>query len=197
MNIASCVFASHNPGKAREVALVLAEFGVHCITVAELEVQKGPAPKPEETAGTYEGNARIKAEAFFKWCQLPSLADDAGLEVAALQGEPGVDSAVYAGPQADSQANIDKLLSALKGVTHREARFVSQLYLKTEHGVYLERAFLEGRIIEEMRGQGGFGYDSVFVPKGESLTLAEIKAERGEGYATHRVKALRALFSKK
>lgn len=197
MKSGQLVFASHNPGKALEVNQTVSSFGLCVAPLSVIEEQFGPAPKPEETADTYEGNARIKAQAFFQWCSFPSLADDAGLEVFALGGEPGVISAHYAGHGASAKQNMDKLLHVLEGVKDRRARFVSQLYLATSKGTFLERASLEGTIELNPRGTGGFGYDALFVPAGESRTLAEIKFDGKEDFPTHRVLALRALFSRK
>ncbi len=196
MEINQFVFASHNPGKAIEVNKTVAALGYAVLPLNLIEAQFGPAPHPEETADTYEGNARIKSQAFFSWCGVASLADDAGLEVFALSGEPGVVSAHYAGQGASSKQNMDKLLLVMDGVTDRRARFISQLFLTTAKGVFLERAALNGRIEAAPRGSGGFGYDALFVPDGEALTLAEIKAKGSADYPTHRVLALRALFAR-
>jgi XTP/dITP diphosphohydrolase len=187
------LFASNNPGKLSEVRYVADSFSLEILNPAELG--KGTPPNPEETASTYLGNAKIKAESFFQWSGLPSLADDTGLEVDALAGSPGVFSARYAGPSATSEANVRKLLDSLRGVEVRTARFYCLLYFIVDRqNVLTAEAYLDGSIAQEPRGGGGFGYDNIFEVAGSGHTLAELKADGGH-IETHRVLACRKLFS--
>lgn len=155
------------------------------------------APDPEETGETFEANARIKAEAWCAATGLPALADDSGLEVEALGGEPGIRSARYAGVHGDTAANNAKLLRALEGVPQggRGARFVCALALalpgqptRTLRGVCV------GRIADAPSGAGGFGYDPLFIPEGHSRSFADLPAEvkatlshRAQAFARARV----------
>lgn len=154
-------------------------------------------PDPEETGETFEANARIKAEAWCAATGLPALADDSGLEVEALGGEPGIRSARYAGVHGDTAANNAKLLRALEGVPQgrRGARFVCALALalpgqptRTLRGVCV------GHIADAPSGAGGFGYDPLFIPEGYSRSFADLPAEvkatlshRAQAFARARV----------
>lgn len=186
------LLASSNKGKLAEAREFLEKAGFGVISPAEIP---GAPPIIDETGATYEANARLKAEGFFNWARIAALSDDTGLEVVGLGGGPGVQSARYAGEAASSEGNKLKLLSALQGKIgrEREARFVCCLCLCAESGA--ERFFwgeLKGRIAEAESGSGGFGYDSVFIPEGESRSLASLKAENSL-YPTHRTRALEAL----
>lgn len=189
------LFASTNRGKLVEVRQIAGEFGIAIRDLAELEPERGLAPEVDESADSYEGNARLKAEAYAAWSGMITLADDTGLEVAALGGKPGVRSARYAGPDADGAANRTRLLGELTGVDQREARFVCVLVLVVPEGAGREsRAALEGRISLNAAGSGGFGYDSIFFLPQYGMTLAEAKAQQ-VSVETHRIKALRQLFA--
>jgi len=200
------LFASSNKGKIQEVVTELSGSGVLIIAPACLTGPSsllygfseplGAEPEVEETANSYLGNARLKAEAFFKWSGLPSLADDSGLEVDALNGEPGIFSSRYAGENCDAEENIKKLLRALEGCHQRSARFRSVLCLKLNNNKFVSaEGVLEGLIAEEPKGSGGFGYDSVFVVKERGKTLAELKSTETI-VETHRHRALQSLLSK-
>ncbi len=192
------VLATNNLHKADEMANALDFEGWRFETLA----QAGLASDPEEDAGTFEGNARIKAQAAWdaaraagKRCAV--LADDSGLEVDALDGAPGVYSSRYAGADGDDDANNAKLLAALEGVpdAQRTGRFVCTLVLLDEGGAEtVARGTVEGRIGHELRGGEGFGYDPLFLPDafGGELTLAEVPQER-KAEVSHRGNALRAL----
>lgn len=187
------LFASGNEGKYKEVSSIGESFGLRILHPRDLGMP-GPPPEVEENAPDYLGNARLKAEAFKRWSGLPSLADDTGLEVDALEGGPGVHSARYSEPGATPARNIEKLLAALDGVSNRSARFYCLLYLALDERNHLTaEATLEGDIALERRGDGGFGYDSVFVVRGTGRTLAELKGAGGE-VETHRMAACRRLF---
>lgn len=148
----------------------------------------------EETGDTLWENALLKAEEGFQRTGMLSIADDTGLEVDALHGEPGVYSSRYAGEGATYQDNVDKMLRELNGVeaSARTARFSSVICCVCEGDE--PRRFdgvLEGTIIEQARGYNGFGYDPIFVPEGETQTLAELSAEE-KNSISHRGRALRA-----
>jgi XTP/dITP diphosphohydrolase len=151
-----------------------------------------------ESAPGYRENALAKARACNHGCHYPSLGDDSGLEVDALQGRPGARSHRYALPKAgetQDQSNIKKLLEELKSVPaeKRTARFICRLALVLEGTVLETEGVLEGTIATEPAGNGGFGYDPVFIPSGQTRTLAELGAEF-KNRISHRALAVRALM---
>ncbi len=151
-----------------------------------------------ESAPDYRSNALAKARACNHGCHYPSLGDDSGLEVDALQGRPGARSHRYALPKAgetQDQSNIKKLLEELKGVPaeKRTARFICRLALVLEGTVVETEGVLEGTIATEPSGKGGFGYDPVFIPAGQTQTLAELGAEF-KNRISHRALAVRSLM---
>lgn len=194
------ILATNNAHKADEIAKALDFPGWEFMTLS----QAGVASDPEEDAGTFEGNARIKARSAWEAARAAGLncavlADDSGLEVDALQGAPGVYSSRYAGADGDDAANNDKLLAELAGVPDEErtARFVCTLVLLDETGAEtVARGTVEGRIGHCLRGSEGFGYDPLFWPDAFEgrCTLAEVpQAEKAA--VSHRGNALRALRS--
>jgi len=182
------IFATANKHKLEEAQAILGP-GFTLITPASLGVT-GEIP---ETAETLEENALMKAEYLWNRFHKPCFADDTGLLAEALGGRPGVYSARFAGPEADPQKNMSKLLSELKGCTNKKARFetVAALILSPDEQ-YLFKGILEGEIVETPAGSGGFGYDPVFVPEGYDKTLAEITPEE-KNNISHRGKAMRKL----
>ncbi|MBC7253456.1 MAG: XTP/dITP diphosphatase [Actinobacteria bacterium] len=183
--------ATRNRGKVREIREALRELPLQLLTSEDFPEW----PVPEEKGSTFEENALEKAESLARFSGMPSLADDSGLEVEALGGAPGVSSAHYAGRHGDDAANIARLLEEMEGITGegRRARFVCVLALAGPRGEkLLVREACEGRIAEEPRGEGGFGYDPVFVPRGSSLTMAELDLEE-KNSLSHRGRALRRL----
>lgn len=182
------VIASHNPGKAREIADLLAPFGVQVTSVAALGL-----PEPEETGTTFADNARLKALAAAKGSGLLALADDSGLEVRALGGRPGVQSSRLAGPDKDFALAMRLIEGELKGATDRRANFACALALGWPDGhceVFEGR--VDGTLVWPPRGTRGFGYDPVFVANGRSITFGEM--EPGEKHAiSHRAQAFRKL----
>lgn len=181
------VVASQNPDKIAEIEAVLFSLGI--------EIERGHEwPEVDETEDTLAGNALLKARAVMAHTGRASIGDDTGLEVAALGGAPGVFSARYAGPAAKYADNVAKLLGELDGVADRAARFRTAVALVTPGGAELVvEGSLEGLIATEPRGEGGFGYDPVFVV-GE-VTLAEIDiAAKHE--ISHRARALQALHDR-
>jgi len=186
------VLATANPDKAREIADALRGSG------ADVDLLPRPAgvPDVEETGDTLEQNARLKAVALCEATGLPALADDTGLEVAALGGAPGVRSARYAGEGASYADNVAALLRAMDGLDgeRRRARFATVAIARWPDGREVA-AFgeVDGVIITEPRGDGGFGYDPVFVPlEGDGRTFAEMAPDEKHG-VSHRGRALRTL----
>ena len=184
------VVATANPDKVREIKAILAGSGV-------VLVPRPPeVPDVEETGETLEDNARLKAKALAEATGLPALADDTGLEVAALGGAPGVRSARYAGPGATYEDNVWALLAALAHAADddRRARFRTVALLRHPDGreVAAEGA-VDGSIALAPRGEGGFGYDPVFVPAdGDGRTFAEMSPEERNDLS-HRGRAFRVL----
>lgn len=185
------VLATRNPGKTAEMAARLAGLGYAVVSAADVP----GAPEVDETADTLAGNATLKATALYAHTGLPALADDTGLLVDALGGEPGVHSARFAGPEADDAANRARLLARLDGAADRSARFETVLALATDADVRLFAGVCAGRITTEERGAGGFGYDSLFVPDdGDGRTFAEMTKEE-KGRMSHRARALDAFVA--
>jgi XTP/dITP diphosphohydrolase len=185
------VVASANPDKVREIEVILRDALGD--TVALL-ARPREIPDIDETGRTLEENARLKAAGICRSTGIAAIADDTGLEVEALDGAPGVYSARYAGPEADYRANVAKLLRALAETTDRRARFRTVAMLVLPDGTELSA---EGSVLGEIapiaRGEGGFGYDSVFVPSsGDGRTYAEMSVEE-KNALSHRGKAFRAL----
>jgi len=181
------VFATHNPNKLEEIRQML-PAGICLRSLDEI----GCAEAIPETAPTLEGNARLKAEYVRERYGYDCIADDTGLEVEALGGAPGVYSARYAGPQADSRANTARLLEALHGKPHRNARFRTVIALTEGGTCRFFEGVVEGAITEAPRGEGGFGYDPVFRPSGYDRTFAEFSTDE-KNRISHRGKAFRAL----
>jgi XTP/dITP diphosphohydrolase len=182
------VLASANPAKAAEIAAILG---------AAVDLLPRPPEVPEviEDAGTLIGNARLKAAAIAAAADLPGLADDTGLEVAALGGRPGVETASFAGPGASDEANWGRLLAELADSDDRRARFrtIAMVVWPDGRELYAE-GVCDGEIVRNARGSGGFGYDSVFVPAvGDGRTFAEMSGDEKEAIS-HRGKAFAALL---
>jgi XTP/dITP diphosphohydrolase len=181
------VLASANPHKARELRDALPGW----------EIEPLGAELPEETGSSFYENARMKAE--FARTVTPDvviLAEDSGLEVEALGGAPGVRSARFAGPGASDADNVALLLAELQGVSNdrRGARFVAEIVcLPPAGGELAVRGAIEGTIAEEPRGSEGFGYDPVFVPAGETRTVAEL-GNAWKREHSHRARAARRLL---
>lgn len=180
--------ATGNKHKVEEIAAILKPLGYTVISADEL----GGLPDDiAENADTFRENALIKARACAKHWNKTVLADDSGLVVDALGGLPGVHSARYAGEGGNDGRNLDKLLRNMEGVENRTARFVTVIAIVTPDGKEsTAEGIVEGRIIHEKRGTGGFGYDPSFVPDGETLTFAELPAE-AKNSMSHRANALK------
>jgi XTP/dITP diphosphohydrolase len=186
------VVASHNAGKVREIAALLAPLGVEAVSAASLGL-----PEPQETETTFAGNAALKARAAAEASGLPALADDSGLEVAALGGAPGVYSARWAGEKRDfasAMARVRDEMQARKA-TDRSARFVCALALAAPSGrvdVFVGEA--RGEIVWPPRGDKGFGYDPIFEPHGYTRTFGEMSHEE-KLPLTHRARAFEKLIA--
>ncbi|HEX7015920.1 MAG TPA: RdgB/HAM1 family non-canonical purine NTP pyrophosphatase [Cyclobacteriaceae bacterium] len=180
------LFASNNEHKLSEVRSILGpDFRV--LSLADV----GFHEEIPETQDTMEGNAEQKVRYVFERHRMPCLADDSGLEVNALNGAPGVHSARYAGVHGNSAENIRLLLKNLDGVDDRSARFKCVLaYMDDTGHLHRFEGTVNGSILTEQRGTGGFGYDPVFVPKGYEKTFAEMK-DQEKNAISHRTNALR------
>lgn len=163
------VFATHNPNKLKEVQQLVPNQ----IELINLETIGCTTDIPE-TADTLEGNAKLKADFITNNYQLSCFADDTGLLVNSLKGEPGVYSARYAGTQADSNANMDKLLTNLSSKKDRSAYFQTVIALNLNGKTHIFEGKIEGVITASKRGENGFGYDPIFQPNGYKETFAEL-----------------------
>lgn len=164
------IIATHNPGKVRELRVILAELPLELRGAAEM-------PEVEETGATFAENAELKARAAAAWSGEWSLADDSGLEVDALGGRPGVHSNRFAGPNTTEAERNRRLLELLAGVPpeQRTARYRAAVALAAPDGrVWITEGACEGRIIDTARGEHGFGYDPHFLVPDYGLTMAEL-----------------------
>jgi XTP/dITP diphosphohydrolase len=194
------VIATHNPGKLAEMRDLLSRYGVEAVSADDLGLGE-----PEETGTSFRDNARIKADAAAKAAQLPAFADDSGLAVDALGGQPGIHSARWAGDAKDftgAMTRIERLMQE-RGATSadkRGAHFVSALCVTWPDGHREEtEARVEGTMVWPPRGTAGFGYDPVFLPNGHSRTFGEMTSDEKHGLPprglglSHRAKAFVAL----
>ena len=184
------VFATNNAHKLQELRQMLGDrYEVLCLT------DIGCHEDIPETADTIEGNARMKAEYVKEHYGYDCFSDDTGLEIDALGGEPGVYSARYAGLGHDSEANIDKVLKKLDGVKERTARFRTAIVLLQGGEMHLFEGQVEGVILTERHGTGGFGYDSIFQPiEGDGSTFAQMSPEQ-KNSISHRGRAVARLVA--
>ncbi len=183
------VLATSNKNKIRELKSILKDFPVEIRSVAEF----GPIPAPVEDGNTFDENAYKKAFHTARVLGLPAIADDSGLVVYALNGEPGVYSARYAGQNATDDENTNKLLEKMKGIKDRRASFKCVLSIAVPSGPALTyEGQCDGIIIEEKRGDQGFGYDPVFLIERFGKTFAELSLDE-KNAVSHRGKALSEL----
>ncbi len=180
-------FATNNAHKLEEAMAIIGRK-IHIVSLKEIGCHEELA----ETTGTIAGNSRQKAEYIFKNYRVSCFADDSGLEVESLNGAPGVDSAIYAGPQRSHEDNIQLLLKNMVGITNRSARFVTVITLFLDGKFFQFDGEVKGRILLEKKGAGGFGYDPIFLPDGFSKTLAEMSMEE-KNKISHRATAIEKL----
>ena len=193
MTGARVVLATRNPHKVGELREILADAGVAVDLVAASDFPD--VPDVAETGDTFAANALLKAHAVAAATGLPALADDSGLAVDALNGMPGIFSARWAGGHGDDRANLDLLLAQIADVPdeRRGARFVCAAALVLPDGrERVAEGVVEGVLLRARRGTGGFGYDPVFLPRGETRTTAEMPAAEKHAIS-HRGRAFRAL----
>jgi XTP/dITP diphosphohydrolase len=185
------VIASHNPGKVREFEALLAPHAVDVVSAATLGLDE-----PEETGDSFEANATLKAVAAARASGLPALADDSGLVVPALGGDPGIYSARWAGPTKDFAQAMARVHAALGAQADRRAFFVCVLALARPAGaIELFRGEAHGDLVWPPRGARGFGYDTMFQPAGMALTYGEIDpAEKDR--VSHRARAFAKLIAR-
>jgi len=181
------VFATNNLHKLKEVRAMMPD-GISIVGLPELQLDEDIP----ETADTLEGNALQKAQYVCQKFGLDCFADDTGLEVKALNGRPGVHSARYAGEQHNSNANISKLLDELSGQTDRTARFRTVIALIINGEEHFFEGIVNGRIAETRHGEGGFGYDPVFIPENQTETFAQL-GEEIKNTISHRALAVSKL----
>jgi XTP/dITP diphosphohydrolase len=181
------VFATHNPNKLAEIQPLIPR-GLEVISLDQIGCVEAIA----ETATTLEGNAQIKADYIWKYFRQDCFADDTGLEVEALEGAPGVYSARFAGSGGGADANMAKLLKLMQGKASRKARFRTVIALVLGGDSYQFEGVVEGKILEQPRGKGGFGYDPIFQPDGSELSFAEMSLGE-KNKMSHRARAIAKL----
>jgi XTP/dITP diphosphohydrolase len=180
--------ATSNPGKLTEFRELLEGHVGMLLSSASVN-----APAVVEDATTLQGNAEKKARALFELSGIPSLGDDTGLEVFSLGGRPGVLSARYAGPDGDAARNMAKLLRELSGQSDRSAQFRTAIVYVDGTSTRTYEGVCRGSILDSARGEGGFGYDPLFKPDGESGTFAELSSAR-KNTISHRGRAMQAFL---
>ena len=188
MNKLKLVFATNNINKLKEVQAMLTNFEI--VSLADINCFEDIP----ETANTLEGNAILKANFITEKYGLNCFADDTGLEVEALNNEPGVFSARYAGIENNAEANITKLLSELGESSNRNAQFRTAIALNINQKQFIFEGICKGTILKNKQGTSGFGYDPIFLPKGYSKSFAEMNMiEKGD--ISHRGKAIKKLVT--
>ena len=181
------VFATNNPHKLKEVSDILKEK-VDIISLNDIQCHEDIP----ETADTLEGNALLKAEYIYNNYHLNCFADDTGLEIEALNNEPGVYSARYAGTDKNPEANMMKVLQQLENQSNRKARFRTVIALIMDGKTYLFEGIVNGTITKAKQGNAGFGYDPIFMPEGYEHTFAEL-GEEIKNNISHRAIAIKKL----
>lgn len=183
------IFATNNQHKVDEIKPVVgSKFNIVTLRDAGIDID---IPEPHDTIAA---NATEKSTVIHKLTQENCFSEDTGLEVTALNGEPGVKSARYAGEVRNFQRNIDKLLFNLKGKEDRSAQFRTVISLILNNKEYLFEGICKGKIIEEQKGNEGFGYDPVFIPDGSTKTFAEMSMDEKNMFS-HRKKATDKLIA--
>lgn len=182
------VFASNNANKFREIEGLIPK-NIHLLSLQDI----GFHEDIEETGQTLEENSKLKAQIIYDFCGIATIADDTGLEVQALNGNPGVYSARYAGEQKSSLDNMTKLLAELADKNDRSAQFRTVFTLITEQGCEQFEGVVKGQIATEQHGDAGFGYDPIFYPEGNILTFAQMPLAQ-KNTMSHRARALEKLI---
>jgi XTP/dITP diphosphohydrolase len=182
------VIASHNPGKVREIQALLNPFEAEVISAGELGL-----PEPEETGDTFIANAELKAQAAAMGANLPALADDSGIVVNGLNGQPGIYSARWGGPTKDFNHAMGRVWTELEAIEDKSAHFTSALALCWPDGhSEIFEGYIHGTIVWPQRGDKGFGYDPIFQPNGHNQTFGEL--ENNVKYSiSHRFQAFEKL----
>jgi XTP/dITP diphosphohydrolase len=187
------VIASHNPGKVREIRALLEPYGIEPISAASLDL-----PEPEETGTTFAANALLKARQAADLSGLPALADDSGLCVDALNGDPGIFSARWAGENKDfgmAMRLVEEHLSRAPKGSGRDAHFICALALCWPNGSDVEvQGRVDGLLVNPPRGDRGFGYDAMFVANGQTLTFGEMDPD-AKHEMSHRADAFAKLVA--
>ncbi|MFP5042262.1 RdgB/HAM1 family non-canonical purine NTP pyrophosphatase [Parasediminibacterium sp. JCM 36343] len=188
-NLPILIFATNNQHKVAEIQSVAGGyFNIITLKAAGIDID---IPEPYDTL---EANATEKSSIIFKMTGQNVFSEDTGLEVPALNGEPGVKSARYAGEGRDFQANIDKLLLNLEGKPNRGAQFRTIVSLILDGKEYLFEGICKGKITEDQKGLQGFGYDPIFIPAGSDKTFAEMTMDEKNSFS-HRKKAISGLIA--
>lgn len=182
-------FATNNLHKLEEAQALVGDK-IKIISVEEI----GCKEELPENQATFEGNAQEKALYLWEKYQINCFADDSGLEVEALNNEPGVFSARYAGSQRDNEANMQLLLQKLEKQKNRKARFITHITLILAGKIHHFEGIIQGQILHEKRGNTGFGYDPIFVPEGYNKSFAQMMMEE-KNSISHRAKALQQLVT--
>ena len=188
MNKLKLVFATNNKNKLKEVQAMLTNFEI--VSLADINC----FDEIPETAVTLEGNAILKANYITEKFNLNCFADDTGLEVDTLNNEPGVFSARYAGEENNAEENMKKLLKNLENNSNRKAQFRTVITLNIRGKQFIFEGICKGDILTEKQGEGGFGYDPVFMPKGFHKSFAEMDLNE-KGNISHRGKAIQKLVT--
>lgn len=184
----SLIFATNNQHKVDEIRHVIGDlFTIITLKEAGITID---IPEPHDTL---EANATEKSQTIQRLTNQDCFSEDTGLEVEALNGEPGVKSARYAGDNRDFQKNIDKLLHNLQGISNRKASFRTVISLLLNNTEYLFDGTCDGEIVDDQKGIAGFGYDPIFVPAGATKSFAEMTMEEKTTYS-HRQKAMTKLI---
>lgn len=191
------VLATHNQGKLRELReLLRGQVPGLDVDTQVVDAAAVGAPDVVESEVTFEGNALLKAHAVAEATGMIAIADDSGLAVDVLGGAPGIFSARWAGKHGDDEANIDLLLAQLGDIAeeHRGASFICAAALATPDGFHaVELGHLNGTLLHERRGKGGFGYDPILQPEGYDISVAELSSEE-KNAISHRGRAFRSLL---
>lgn len=183
------VFATNNLHKLKELQQIVGS-NINLLSLKDI----GCTEDIPETKDTLEGNAAEKSFYLYNNYKYNCFSDDTGLEIEALNNEPGVYSARYAGENKDALANMQKVLTKLKGIENRKARFRTIISLIIDGKEYQFEGIVNGKIIEEFKGGNGFGYDPIFVPDSYSETFAELSSEI-KNKISHRANAVKKLIT--